>query len=110
MCGASTAAAKLTSAQGDLGELPPVLRLASVLNSMPNMSVASDDKSRNGEKRRFDSADVIFTIADGTTTFDPIRFTGNAFSLMGKGTLDPQGYWTFGSTFCGVAIDFTSLS
>jgi uncharacterized protein YhdP len=79
--------------QGDLGELPPVLRLASILNSMPNMSVASDDKGRNGGKTAFfDSADVNFTMSDGTTAFDRIKFTGNAFSLMGKGTLDPQGY------------------
>ena len=25
------------------------------------------------------------------TTFDPIKFTGNAFSLLGQGTMNPQG-------------------
>ena len=33
--------------QGDLGELPPVLRLASVVNSVPNLSVASEDRNRS---------------------------------------------------------------
>jgi hypothetical protein len=78
--------------QGDLGELPPVLRLASSINSMPNMIVASNDRPRTPGKTAFDSADVNFSVANGRTTFDPIRFTGNAFSLLGRGTLDPQGY------------------
>jgi hypothetical protein len=79
--------------QGDLGELPLVLRVASsVFNSVPNISVAADDRNRTPGKTAFDSADVDFTIADGMSTFDPIRFTGNAFSLIGRGTLDPQGY------------------
>ena len=41
-------------------------------------------------KTAFDSADVTFTIAHGLSTLDPIKFTGNAFSLEGRGTLDPQ--------------------
>ena len=76
--------------QGDLGELPAVLRLASVINSVPSMSVAADDRYRAARKTAFDSADVSFSISNGHTTFDPIKFTGNAFSLLGKGTLDPQ--------------------
>ena len=78
--------------QGDLGELPLLLRLASVFNPVPNLSVAADDKNRTPAKTAFDSAQVNFTIADGMTTFDLIKFTGNAFSLIGTGTLDPQGY------------------
>ena len=83
--------------QGDVGELPPVLRIASLLrlasaiNSMPSMSVGSDDRKRTPAKTAFDSADVNFTVANGTTKFDPIKFTGNAFSLLGTGTLGPQG-------------------
>ena len=42
-------------------------------------------------KTAFDSADVVFSIAHGLTTFDPIKFTGNAFSLQGQGTMSPQG-------------------
>ena len=58
---------------------------------MPNMRVRSDDRPKTQAKTAFDSADVNFTIANGTTKFDPIRFTGNAFSLLGTGTLGPQG-------------------
>ena len=76
--------------QGDLGELPAVLRLASVINSVPTMSIVSEDRSRAARKTVFDSANVIFTVSNGHTTFDSIKFTGNAFSLMGRGTLDPQ--------------------
>ena len=79
--------------QGDLGKLPPVLRLASALNSpLPNMNVAPEARARVQPKTAFDSADVAFTIQQGVTTFDPIKFTGNAFSLKGKGKLDTQGY------------------
>jgi hypothetical protein len=72
--------------QGDLGELPVVLRLAKLLN-VPN---ALSDVPRARIKTMFDSADVSFTIAHGLWTLDPIKFTGNAFSLQGRGTLDPQ--------------------
>ena len=84
--------------QGNLGELPPMLRVASLLrvasaiNSMPNLGVGPDGKPRTPGKTAFDSADVSFTVSNGTTRFDPIRFTGNTFSLLGTGTLDPQGY------------------
>ena len=91
-CGASAGAAKPASGRADLGELPPVLRLASFLNSVPNMTLASGDKNRAPGKTAFDSADVNFSVSGGTTTFDPIKFTGNALSLLGRGTLDPQGY------------------
>ncbi|HWE35691.1 MAG TPA: AsmA-like C-terminal region-containing protein [Isosphaeraceae bacterium] len=66
-------------ARGDLGELPPVLRLVKILNLSPATRTA------------FDSADVAFSIRDGRTTLDPIQLTGDAFSLRGAGTLDPQG-------------------
>jgi len=77
--------------KGDLGELPPVLLLAKVINSFANMIIATPDRPRTPGKTAFDSADVAFTIAHGATTFDPIKFTGNAFSLQGQGTMDPQG-------------------
>jgi hypothetical protein len=77
--------------QGDLGELPPMLRLAKVVNTFANLNVVAPDRPRAPGKTAFDSADVAFTIKNGATTFDPIKFTGNAFSLQGKGTMDPQG-------------------
>ena len=64
---------------GDLGELPIFLRLVKILN----LSAAS--------KTAFDSADVALSVRDGTTYLDPIRFTGDAFSLHGRGTMDVQG-------------------
>jgi hypothetical protein len=72
--------------QGDLGELPLVLRFARFLN-VPN---ALSDAPRTRIKTMFDSADVSFTIAHGLWTLEPIKFTGNAFSLQGRGSLDPQ--------------------
>jgi hypothetical protein len=72
--------------QGDLGELPVVFRFAKFLN-VPN---ALSDAPRARIKTMFDSADVAFTISHGLSTLDPIKFTGNAFSLQGRGTLDPQ--------------------
>jgi hypothetical protein len=49
------------------------------------------ERPRTPGKTAFDSADVAFTISHGLTTFDPIKFTGNAFSLLGDGTMNPQG-------------------
>ncbi|MGP0070234.1 MAG: AsmA-like C-terminal region-containing protein [Isosphaeraceae bacterium] len=72
---------------GDLGTLPVVFRIASLLNPTRTLSDAPKAKI----KTAFDSADVSFTIAHGLSTLDPIKFTGNAFSLQGRGTLDPQG-------------------
>ena len=77
--------------QGDLGELPP---LSSVCQGATGGSQHLDlaaDRPRTPGKTAFDSADVVFTIAHGQTTFDPIKFTGNAFSLQGQGTMNPQG-------------------
>ncbi|WP_435008855.1 AsmA-like C-terminal region-containing protein [Tundrisphaera lichenicola] len=65
--------------QGDLGELPVVLRFINVL------------KLAKETKTAFDSAKVDFLIKNGETTLDPLRFSGNAFSLDGKGTLDVRG-------------------
>jgi AsmA-like C-terminal region len=74
--------------EGDLGELPFVLRFATFLNKKLTLA----DTPRNpGKKTAFDSADVAFTITQGVSIIDPIKFTGNAFSLQGRGTLDPQG-------------------
>jgi hypothetical protein len=73
--------------QGDLGELPFVLRFATFLKK--NLTLA--DSPRSPGKTAFDTADVAFQIVQGVTIIDPIKFTGNAFSLLGRGTLDPQG-------------------
>ena len=47
--------------------------------------------SRPRTKTAFDSADVALTIRNGKTYLDPIQFTGDAFSLHGRGTMDVQG-------------------
>jgi hypothetical protein len=79
-------------AEGDLGELPPLFRLAKKIATVLNIpGLALADRPRSAGKTAFDSADVYFTIAHGLTTFDPIKFTGNAFSLRGQGTMNPQG-------------------
>ena len=65
--------------EGDLGELPNFLSLLKVLRLSP------------ATKTAFDSADVAFRIENGKTWIDPIRFTGDAFSLQGRGTLDVRG-------------------
>jgi hypothetical protein len=77
--------------QGDLGELPALFRIAKFLNPLPKITLSPAERMRTPAKTAFDSADVIFTVSHGLTTFDPIKFTGNAFSLLGQGTLDPQG-------------------
>ncbi len=64
--------------KGDLGKLPVWARLIKPLNLAPTTKTA------------FDQADVWFTIRNGTTTFNPIEFFGDAFSLHGRGTLDVQ--------------------
>jgi len=73
--------------EGDLGELPFMLRFATALKS--KMTLA--DTPRNPGKTAFDTADVAFTIVQGVSIIDTIKFIGNAFSLQGHGTLDPQG-------------------
>jgi hypothetical protein len=65
--------------QGDLGELPAYLALLKRLRLSP------------ATKTAFDGADVAFRIENGRTLLDPIRFTGDALSLQGQGTLDVQG-------------------
>ncbi len=65
--------------EGDLGTLPVVLRAFNVLK------LAKDTKTA------FDSADVGFTISNGETTLEPVRLTGNAFSLEGDGSVDVRG-------------------
>ena len=78
--------------QGDLGDLPPLVRLATKIATYLNIpGLALAGRVRGASKTAFDSADVVFTIAHGLTTFDPIKFTGNAFSLQGQGTMNPHG-------------------
>ena len=74
--------------EGDLGELPVFLRLA---QKLPIPRVLSSGPRERGGNAGFDSADIVFTIAHGQSKLDPIKFNGNAFSLEGDGTLDPQG-------------------
>ena len=77
--------------QADLGELPAVLRFASLLNSVPNLGLPPSERPRTPGRTAFDSAEVKFSVTSGITRLDPIKFTGNAFSLQGAGTLDTQG-------------------
>lgn len=65
--------------QGDLGELPDFLRFVKALNLSPTTRTA------------FDSAQVGFQIDRGMTTFNPIKFQGDAFSLDGDGEMSPRG-------------------
>jgi hypothetical protein len=65
--------------QGDLGKLPSFLLLVKALNLSPLTKTA------------FDSANASFRIQNGETLFDLIKFTGNAFSLRGSGTMSAQG-------------------
>jgi hypothetical protein len=77
--------------QGDLGELPPVLKIVKAFNGFLYLDQPPDAAPRaSGKTADFDSANVSFTISHGSTVFDPIKFTGNAFSLQGQGTMDPQ--------------------
>jgi AsmA-like C-terminal region len=77
--------------QGNLGELPAILRLAKGLTDINGFIFSPIDRPRTPRRTAFDSADVVFAIAHGQTTFDPIKFTGNAFSLQGHGIMNPQG-------------------
>ena len=65
--------------EGDLGTLPVYLQVFKLLTLSP------------ATKTAFDSADVAVTIQNGKTYFEPVRFTGDAFSLRGRGTMDVQG-------------------
>jgi hypothetical protein len=70
---------------GDLGELPAYFRPVALVNRTLN-----SDVPRVRIKTAFDSVDLAFTISHGLWRVDPIKFTGNAISLQGHGTLDPQ--------------------
>ena len=70
---------------GDLGELPAYFRPVALVNRTIN-----PDVPRVQIKTAFDSVDLAFTISHGLWNLDPIKFTGNAISLQGRGTLDPQ--------------------
>ncbi len=70
---------------GNLGELPGFLSLFALLNR-----TLSPNVPRVRIKTAFDSVNLVFTISHGSWNLDPIKFTGNAFSLLGGGTLDPQ--------------------
>jgi hypothetical protein len=68
-----------------------VLKFAKALNGFLYLDQTPANARRaSGKTADFDSANVAFTIAHGTTVFDLIKFTGNAFSLKGHGTMDPQ--------------------
>jgi hypothetical protein len=72
---------------GELGEQSVFLKLIDFLNG--NLFLFGSQRST--AKTVFDSADVEFRINHGTTTLDPIKLTGNAFSLSGDGTRSPLG-------------------
>ncbi len=69
--------AKIT--EGDLGEIPEFLRFVKAINLSP------------ATKTAFDTAQVEFAVANGTTRFDTIKFQGDAFSLDGDGTMSSRG-------------------
>ncbi len=71
---------------GDLGELPIYFRPIALVTRTMSLS----DVPRVRTKTAFDSIDLTFAISHGLWNLDPIKFTGNAFSLEGRGTLDPQ--------------------
>jgi hypothetical protein len=69
--------AKMT--EGNLGQLPVLLRFVKAANfHLPTRTA-------------FHSANLGLKIQNGIATFDPIKFTGDAFSLQGSGTLDLVG-------------------
>jgi hypothetical protein len=61
--------------EGDLGKLPMALRWTKVANFRPPTETA------------FDSAEVQLTVGGGQAVLDRIKFTGDAFSLIGSGTV-----------------------
>ena len=66
-------------ARGDLGKLPIFLRLFKALRLSATTPTA------------FDSVDVSFKLQNGAAVLDPIKFTGDAISLHGAGTVNLQG-------------------
>lgn len=71
--------AELHVTEGNLGQLPIALQWMKAANF------------RKPSKTAFDAAYVRATIADGQATLDPVRFTGDAFSLFGQGSVKLQG-------------------
>ena len=69
--------------QGNLGELPFVLKL---VNSLKSLKVSP------GKNPLFDSADVALKIQNGESVLDPIKLIGNVISFQGRGTMDVQGH------------------
>jgi hypothetical protein len=67
--------------------MPVVLGLANFLK----IDLALLNPSRTSGKSMFDSADIEFRIVNGESIIDPIKFTGSAFSLQGRGKRDPMG-------------------
>ena len=67
--------------------MPVVLRFAKFLN----INLRRWILPRTPGKSMFDSADVEFRIVNGEAILDPIKFTGSAFSLQGRGKRDPMG-------------------
>jgi hypothetical protein len=72
-----TGTAKIT--EGDLGEIPEFLRFVKAINLSP------------ATKTAFDTAQVEFAVTNGITSFDTIKFQGDAFSLDGDGTMSSHG-------------------
>lgn len=64
---------------GDMGKLPIYLELIKLLK-LPQRG-----------RTVFDAADVSFSIEDGQATLDPIKFTSDAISLQGRGTISHLG-------------------
>ncbi|QEH38454.1 AsmA family protein [Aquisphaera giovannonii] len=73
--------------EGDLGEQNFAMKFVGFINTRMSLF----DPSRNDSRTAFDSANVSFRIDQGRTTLDPIRLSGSAFSLQGKGRRDPMG-------------------
>jgi len=75
-------AGSLQVREGNLGELPMVLRL---INEFQRFK---------GTKTRalFDEADVNFTLRNGESILDLVKLTGNVISFQGRGKMDLQGH------------------
>jgi hypothetical protein len=68
---------------GNLGELPLILKLISQLQ--PKFKGSKT-------KTLFDAADVTLNIRNGESVIDPIKLTGNVISFQGRGKMDVQGH------------------
>lgn len=65
--------------QGDLGQLPLMLRWVKV----PNF--------QRPTKTAFDAVELGLLIRNGDVVLDPVKLSGDAISLVGSGTLALQG-------------------